>query len=147
VPSVNSESGNQTVAAGSPVTMTVDASGGNLSYQWWHDLSQIPGATDPSYTINAAQPSDAGNYFCNISNPCDYVRSDPATLTVTSASCYPNCDQSTTPPILNANDFQCFLNAFAANDPYANCDGSTTDPTLNANDFQCFLNAYAAGCP
>ena len=29
---------------------------------------------------------------------------------------------------------------------YANCDGSTTPPILNANDFQCFLNAYAAGC-
>ncbi len=61
-------------------------------------------------------------------------------------SCYANCDNSTTPPILTANDFQCFLNAFAANLAYANCDGSTTPPVLTANDFQCFLNAYAAGC-
>ena len=30
---------------------------------------------------------------------------------------------------------------------YANCDGSTIAPVLNVNDFQCFLNAYAAGCP
>jgi hypothetical protein len=29
---------------------------------------------------------------------------------------------------------------------YANCDGSTNPPILNANDFRCFLNAYAAGC-
>ena len=29
---------------------------------------------------------------------------------------------------------------------YANCDGSTSSPRLTANDFQCFLNAYAAGC-
>jgi hypothetical protein len=28
-------------------------------------------------------------------------------------ACYANCDSSTAPPILNANDFQCFLNAFA----------------------------------
>jgi hypothetical protein len=62
------------------------------------------------------------------------------------AGCYANCDQSTNPPILNANDFQCFLNKYAANDTYANCDGSTNPPILNANDFQCFLNAYAAGC-
>jgi hypothetical protein len=62
------------------------------------------------------------------------------------APCYANCDGSTAPPILNANDFQCFLNRFAAGDPYANCDGSTTPPVLNANDFQCFLNSYAAGC-
>jgi hypothetical protein len=63
-----------------------------------------------------------------------------------SQSCYPNCDQSTSPPILNANDFQCFLNKYAAGDTYANCDGSTNPPILNANDFQCFLNKYAAGC-
>ena len=65
---------------------------------------------------------------------------------VVNCGCYANCDLSTTPPILNANDFQCFLNKFAAGDPYANCDGSTVPPVLNANDFQCYLNKYAAGC-
>ncbi len=61
--------------------------------------------------------------------------------------CYANCDNSTTAPVLTANDFQCFLNKFAAGDPSANCDGSTTSPLLTANDFQCFLNSFAAGCP
>ncbi len=61
--------------------------------------------------------------------------------------CYANCDQSTTPPILNILDFTCFLNKFAAGDPTANCDGSTTPPVLNILDFTCFLNAFAAGCP
>ncbi len=60
--------------------------------------------------------------------------------------CYANCDGSTAPPVLTANDFQCFLNKYAASDPYANCDGSTTTPVLTANDFQCFLNKFAAGC-
>ena len=60
--------------------------------------------------------------------------------------CYANCDGSTGSPLLTANDFQCFLNKYAANDPYANCDGSTGSPLLTANDFQCFLNKYAAGC-
>jgi hypothetical protein len=62
------------------------------------------------------------------------------------ASCYANCDNSTTPPILNVLDFACFLNRFAAGDPYANCDGSTTSPILNVLDFACFLNQFAAGC-
>ncbi len=62
------------------------------------------------------------------------------------AACYANCDGSTTAPILTANDFQCFLNAFAASQSYANCDASTTLPVLTANDFQCFLNSFAAGC-
>ena len=29
---------------------------------------------------------------------------------------------------------------------YANCDGSLVPPILTANDFQCFLNRFAAGC-
>jgi len=61
--------------------------------------------------------------------------------------CYPNCDQSTAPPILNIADFACFLNLFAAGDHYANCDGSTQPPILTVNDFSCFLNRFAAGCP
>ena len=60
--------------------------------------------------------------------------------------CYPNCDGSTAAPILNANDFSCFLNAFANGNSYANCDESTVLPVLNANDFSCFLNAFAGGC-
>jgi hypothetical protein len=60
--------------------------------------------------------------------------------------CYPNCDLSTAPPVLNANDFQCFLNAFAAGQSFANCDGSTAAPVLSPNDFQCFLNRFASGC-
>jgi subtilisin-like proprotein convertase family protein len=63
------------------------------------------------------------------------------------APCYANCDGSTTPPILNVNDFICFQTKFAAQDPAANCDGSTTPPVLNVNDFICFQSQYAAGCP
>jgi uncharacterized membrane protein len=60
--------------------------------------------------------------------------------------CYANCDGSTAAPVLNVNDFSCFLNRFAGGDPYANCDASTAAPVLNVNDFTCFLNAFAAGC-
>jgi hypothetical protein len=60
--------------------------------------------------------------------------------------CYANCDQSTINPILNVNDFACFLNLFAAGGWQANCDGSTVAPILNVNDFACFLNAFAVGC-
>ena len=34
-----------------------------------------------------------------------------------SSACYPNCDGSTTPPVLNVLDFACFLNRFAAGCP------------------------------
>lgn len=60
--------------------------------------------------------------------------------------CYANCDGSTAAPILNINDFFCFLNTFAAGSSNANCDASTVVPILNVNDFTCFLNRFAAGC-
>jgi hypothetical protein len=62
------------------------------------------------------------------------------------AGCYANCDSSTIPPVLNVNDFVCFLGKFANGDSYANCDGSTTPPVLNVNDFLCFTTQFAAGC-
>ena len=64
-----------------------------------------------------------------------------------STPCYANCDASTLSPVLNVNDFSCFLNRYAAGNPAANCDGSTIAPVLNVNDFTCFINKYAAGCP
>jgi hypothetical protein len=69
--------------------------------------------------------------------------------------CYPNCDASPTPPILNVEDFTCFINEFAAATQlphqqqlthYANCDQSTTAPVLNVEDFTCFINKFAQGC-
>jgi hypothetical protein len=63
------------------------------------------------------------------------------------ATCYANCDGSTTLPVLTVNDFICFQSRFAAGDPYANCDGSTTSPALTVNDFICFQAAFASGCP
>jgi hypothetical protein len=66
---------------------------------------------------------------------------------IVSCFCYANCDGSTTPPVLNINDFVCFQQQFAAGATYANCDGSTTPPILNVNDFVCFQQQFAAGCP
>jgi hypothetical protein len=75
-----------------------------------------------------------------------YIHMDDLEYQSGSAPCYPNCDGTSTAPILTANDFQCFLNSFAAGESYANCDGSTGAPALTGNDFQCFLNRFAAGC-
>jgi hypothetical protein len=75
-----------------------------------------------------------------------WLNMDDAT-TYVAAACYANCDGSTAAPVLNVNDFNCFLNSYAAGSAYANCDHSTVAPVLNVNDFSCFLNKYAAGCP
>jgi len=77
-----------------------------------------------------------------------YLQFDAGSATLTRQYyCPANCDGSTTTPVLNVNDFSCFLNKFAAADTLANCDCSTTTPILNVNDFSCFLNQFASGCP
>ncbi len=123
--------------------------------------------TEAVVNVNSLQAAGLGNFagkklasitFQNPVSNANYVNSTPANGSgiaiiaaslggvTTSAACYANCDGSTSNPLLTANDFQCFLNQYAAANPIANCDGSTGNPLLTANDFQCFLNKYAIGC-
>ena len=37
--------------------------------------------------------------------------------------------------------------AALGSDCYPNCDGSTLPPVLNVLDFSCYMNQYQAGCP
>jgi trimeric autotransporter adhesin len=69
--------------------------------------------------------------------------------------CWANCDDSTAQPILNVEDFTCFMSEFAAGmqlpptqqvHHYTNCDHSTVPPALNVEDFTCFINQFAQGC-
>jgi hypothetical protein len=97
-----------------------------------------PGAANPlSSWDTGSTGGGGGDYIITLTGSC-YAQQ--------TASCYANCDHSTTQPCLNVLDFTCFLNAFAAASSYANCDNSTTPPILNVLDFTCFLNKFAAGC-
>ncbi len=110
-----------------PLTTNEVSSGQVVFLQWFVTDA---GATGGQALSNVAQVT----VFCGSSGcpaPCGYA----------------NCDGSTTPPVLNINDFSCFLNRFATGDVYANCDQSTTPPVLNVLDFACFMNTYAKGCP
>ncbi len=111
-------------------------------------LAAAPYANPNGGVLQAALQVPAGNGNGNL-EAAEYTRVDLCQFYPGGCiqPCYPNCDGSTTPPVLTANDFQCFLSAFASANTVANCDGSTTAPTLTANDFQCFLNAFAIGCP
>jgi hypothetical protein len=93
----------------------------------------------------------AFRYFVENGGPfglnSDYIGVDELVIGSGGGQCYGNCDNSTTPPVLNVADFTCFLQRYAAGESYANCDNSTTPPVLNVADFTCFLQRYAAGCP
>lgn len=103
------------------------------------------------YAHNARAGDIDGDEFPDVLG-CDYITNPPVRIfinqnTTTPVPCPANCDNSTGQPLLTANDFQCFINLFAALDAAANCDGSAGAPLLTANDFQCYVNRYAAGCP
>lgn len=68
---------------GDPVTFSVTANGSpTLSHQWRHDGTNIPLAVNSTYQIASVTPADAGSYDCVVTNPCNSVTSQAATLTV-----------------------------------------------------------------
>jgi sugar lactone lactonase YvrE len=72
------------VELGGRVTMSVVATGANLTYQWFKDGSAIAGATSASYTINSAQTTNAGRYFVRVSSGTISADSNVTTLSVIS---------------------------------------------------------------
>jgi outer membrane protein assembly factor BamB len=113
------------------------------------DLDRHP--SDPAFVVSHTQgagstPAAVGPQLLTLG---------PGGLHAFGPGCYANCDNSAVPPILNVDDFTCFINRFAAGSllPHAqqvehaaNCDGSTTFPALNVDDFTCFINRYSEGC-
>jgi hypothetical protein len=121
--------------------------------QW----SQMPSTTPhPGGRAGAAMTfNSAGEMLMMGGWTGSAVAADSWTWGCPPPSCYANCDGSTTPPVLNVEDFSCFINEFAAAQAlphqqqlahYANCDQSTTPPVLNVEDFTCFINRFAQGC-
>ncbi len=81
-PSFNSPP-NQTVNAGTNVTFSVTSGGASpFAYQWLFNGTNIPGATNSSFTLANAYPTNAGTYTVVVSNVVGSVTSTPAQLTV-----------------------------------------------------------------
>src|SRR5262249_23090732 len=53
-----------------------------LTYQWFHDDQEIPGATNVSLTISNAALADAGDYVLLVENPYTLVLSPTILATV-----------------------------------------------------------------
>ena len=80
----------QIVCIGSDATFSVsaDAGGDPLLYQWRKNGSDIPGADQPTYTITGTTAADAGNYDVVITGiaGCITAFSSVETLTINSLS-------------------------------------------------------------
>jgi hypothetical protein len=115
----------------------------------WQDLSSALSGSWDGAAATGIWSDGVTVYICGYGarqTPTPHAEALLWRRAITAPACYPNCDASSTAPVLNVLDFACFLNRFAAGDSYANCDNSTTPPALNVLDFACFLNAFAAGC-
>ncbi|MEY2881946.1 MAG: hypothetical protein RLZZ15_4326 [Verrucomicrobiota bacterium] len=73
----------RTVVAGRNVTFAVLAAGQPAPlYQWYKGTAVLTGATNPSYTIAAVTPTDAGSYSVTVTNTLGTVTSGAEALTV-----------------------------------------------------------------
>ena len=81
--SITTQSGNTTKCTSNSVTFSVTATGtGPLTYQWYKGASAISGASSASYSIASVATTNAGDYYCIISNSCNSVQTNSMALTV-----------------------------------------------------------------
>jgi len=74
---------NETVLTSLPASFSITASGtAPFGYQWLHNGVAIAGATDTTYSLAAAYPTNAGNYSVIVTNGYGSTTSAAAILTV-----------------------------------------------------------------
>lgn len=81
-PSISTGPAAQTVCAGSPINLSVSATGTSLVYQWRKNGANIGGATGATYSIPSASAGDAGTYDVVVSNACTTATSSTAAIAV-----------------------------------------------------------------
>ena len=82
-PMITTQPVSQAIIAGNDVTFTVGASGNPApTYQWKKGGVDIPGATNPTYTIAGTAAVSAGDYSCLATNSAGAVLSGIAQLSV-----------------------------------------------------------------
>ena len=82
-PVITAQPASATVVAGQPVRFQVVADGTPpLAYQWFFNGLAMPDATNPTYVIERALPSHAGEYVVRVSNAFGAATSQPAVLTL-----------------------------------------------------------------
>jgi pectin methylesterase-like acyl-CoA thioesterase len=84
-PVITAQPQDTVVQVGQPASLSVTATGNDLSYQWFKNGNLIDGATGSTLNFASAQTSDTANYTVTVTNPNGSVTSNPARLTVVSA--------------------------------------------------------------
>jgi len=69
---------------GSPLSLSVTATNGTISYQWRKDAVNIPGATGSTYSVASANASHSGTYDVVATNSCGSRTSAAAVVDISS---------------------------------------------------------------
>ena len=122
------------------VTLSVQATGNQLAYQWQRETSpgvfanlvsglqpsgaNITGASTDALRITAATQAEAGLYRVSVINPCGRINSNAALLTVAQPCSLADVAGTIAGPsilcgdsIVDGADFIAFINSFSAGDP------------------------------
>lgn len=143
-PMITAQPERQSVQPGQAAVFSVSATGAT-GYQWSRngsplsDGGRVSGATSAMLTIVDVQPGDEGSYRVSVSNTCESVQSDAATLSVASP-CAADFDGSGG---LDVTDIFSFLSAWYAGSTEAFFFGGTPGTAA----IFAFLTAWFAGCP
>ena len=71
-----------TLCVGQPLSLSVSATGTNITYQWFRGTTSLAGQITPTLNIGTVSTVDAGNYTVVITNSCQAVTSNIATVIV-----------------------------------------------------------------
>jgi hypothetical protein len=81
-PTIYSQPASRSALEGDYVSLYVGASGNDLRYQWYRNGTVVPGATRSSLDFYPVTASQAGDYWCVVSNANGQTTSATARLTV-----------------------------------------------------------------
>jgi hypothetical protein len=94
-PTITTQPAGQTLPAGSTVNLSVAVAGsGPFTFQWLLNGAAIPGATNSSYSIPAAQPLRSGNYQVVVANSLATIISAVAPVIVVSPVTIPETNDT-----------------------------------------------------
>lgn len=85
-PKITQQPVGTTATAGQSISLSVTATGGNLTYQWYQEKTAISGATSSTYSKSNVGTTDAGNYTVIVQNTKGSAQSDTVVVTVNTAN-------------------------------------------------------------
>lgn len=121
-------------------SISVDNNGdfGDAVFQWFHEGIEIPDSNSDSITIRQLTSSDAGTYYCRISNDCGTAITQVARLIT--PPCYADFDHD---GFVTGSDFDQYVAAFEIGYSTADFD---LDGFVTGQDFDMYVEEFEIGC-